>query len=62
MHLAIKFILRDDANIQNRLELCLDQVNHVASREKEKGIVKLKRGYYGARKTFDRSEDNGKKV
>ena len=25
MHLAIKFILRDDANIQNRLELCLDQ-------------------------------------
>ena len=40
---------RDDADIQKQ-ELMPRSVNHVASRAKRKRILKLTRGYYGARK------------
>ena len=39
----------DDADIQ-KTELMPRSVNHVASRAKRKRILKLTRGYYGARK------------
>ena len=39
----------DDADIQKQ-ELMPRSVNHVASRAKRKRILKLTRGYYGARK------------
>jgi ribosomal protein L20 len=38
------------ANIQNNFKKMPRSVNHVASRAKRKKILKLTRGYYGARK------------
>ncbi|GHV11967.1 50S ribosomal protein L20 [Bacteroidia bacterium] len=41
---------RKDANFHNHLKIMPRSVNHVASRAKRKRILKLTRGYYGARK------------